>query len=276
VSAQPSVRPSAAEVKSCCADLYGSDWARLLLGESFHPGGTRLTDRLAELIDIGPGARVLDVAAGRGRSAVHLAARRRCVVVGVDLSAANVAAATEAARSAAVGDLVSFQQGDAESLDVPEGSFDAVICECAFCTFPDKPAAARAIARTLRPGGKVGLSDLTRNGALPAELEGLLAWVACTADAQPVSSYVAIFADAGLQVDTVEAHDDALVDMIDAVREKLRAAHIMVELGRLSLPGTDLRAARSLARSARHAVLDGRLGYAILCGSSAPGGARVK
>ena len=275
MTAQPSARPSAAEVKSCCADLYGSDWARLLLGDSFHPGGTRLTDRLAELLDIGSGTRVLDVAAGRGTSAIHLAARHGCVVVGVDLSAANVAAATEGAWSAGVGDLVTFQQGDAESLDVPEGSFDAVICECAFCTFPDKPAAARAIARALRAGGRVGMSDRTRNGALPSELEGLLAWVACIADAQPVNSYVAILAEAGLRVDSIERHDDALVEMIDSVREKLLAAHIIVELGRVSLPGADLDRARSVARSARQAVLDSRLGYAVLCGSSTAGGLRA-
>ena len=34
------------EVKSCCAALYSSDWARLLLGDSFHPGGLALTERL--------------------------------------------------------------------------------------------------------------------------------------------------------------------------------------------------------------------------------------
>ena len=37
-----------------------------------------------------------------------------------------------------------------------------MICECAFCTFPDKRAAASEFARVLKPGGKVGLSDLTR------------------------------------------------------------------------------------------------------------------
>jgi ubiquinone/menaquinone biosynthesis C-methylase UbiE len=64
-----------------------------------------------------------------------------------------------------------------------------VICECAFCTFRDKSAAASEFARVLKPGGKVGLSDLTRSGILPAELDGLLAWVACIADARPISEY---------------------------------------------------------------------------------------
>jgi hypothetical protein len=53
-------------LKSCRAALYGSDWARLLLGDAFHPGGLALTERLGTLLDLGPGVRLLDVAAGRG------------------------------------------------------------------------------------------------------------------------------------------------------------------------------------------------------------------
>ena len=61
--------------------------------------------------------------------------------------------------------LVRFEQGDAERLTLDDGQFDAVICECAFCTFPDKRAAAAEFARVLKPGGTVGLTDLTRSGA---------------------------------------------------------------------------------------------------------------
>jgi len=60
-------------VKSCCANVYQSEWARLLLGESFHPGGTALTAYLGAVLRLGPGQRVLDVAAGQGTSAIHLA-----------------------------------------------------------------------------------------------------------------------------------------------------------------------------------------------------------
>ncbi len=40
------------ELKACCAAVYASDWARLLLGESFHPGGLALTERLGTLLDL--------------------------------------------------------------------------------------------------------------------------------------------------------------------------------------------------------------------------------
>ena len=86
-----------ANVKQCCAAFYGSDLARLLLGESFHPGGTALTERLGQLTQLSRHSRVLDVAAGRGTSAFHLAQSFGCDVVGVDLSENNVTLATEEA-----------------------------------------------------------------------------------------------------------------------------------------------------------------------------------
>ena len=46
---------SEGDVKSCCATLYESDLARMLLGDSFHPGGMRLTERLGEMLGLAPG-----------------------------------------------------------------------------------------------------------------------------------------------------------------------------------------------------------------------------
>lgn len=260
---------TASQLKSCCADIYGSDWARLLLGESIHPGGTRLTDRVADLLQLGPDTRVLDVAAGRGVSAIHLARSRGCRVLGVDLSGANVDAATAQAHAAGVDDLVTFVVGDAESLGLDDdGGFDAVICECAFCTFPDKAKAARGFADALRPGGRVGISDLTRDGELPSELRGMLAWVACIADALPAAEYTAHLRDAGLRVDVIEPHDAALVDFVEAVRQKLTTASLLAQLGRIPLAPAEVEKAHVLARAALNAVRGGRLGYAIVCGSA--------
>lgn len=179
----------AEEVQSCCANIYESDLARLLLGDSFHPGGLTLTQRLGELLALDPSKRVLDVAAGKGASAIFLARRFGCEVEGVDYSARNVAEATRAAQEAGAGGLVRFHQGDAERLPFEDGEFDAVVCECAYCTFSNKAAAAREFYRVLRPDGSVGLSDLTRTGELGPELQTLLAWVACLGDARPVEEY---------------------------------------------------------------------------------------
>jgi ubiquinone/menaquinone biosynthesis C-methylase UbiE len=251
----------AAQLKSCCAALYQSDYARLLLGDSLHPGGLRLTARLGERLELGPGKRVLDVACGKGESAIFLSRRFGCEVVGIDFGAENVREAAACASSAGVAGLATFRQGDAERMEFPESSFDAVICECAFCTFPDKSAAASEFARVLKPGGKVGLSDLTRSGVLPAELDGLLAWVACIADARPISEYAGYLAGTGFHDFVVEVHDEALAEMVKDIQGKLLGVELMSKLNKLNFEGVDFAQARALARTAADAVRTKALGW---------------
>ncbi len=252
------------EVKACCAAVYASAWARQLLGESFHPGGLALTKRLGTLLDLGPGKRLLDVAAGKGASAIFLAQQFGCEVIGVEYSNDLVREATRAAETAGVAHLVHFEQGDAERLTFADGQFDAVICECAFCTFPNKSAAAGEFARVLRPGGSMGLADLTRCGEVPPELQGLLAWIACIADALSIDEYAHYLGDAGLTVDRIEPHDDALTTLVHDVRTKLFAAELLVKLKQMNLPSLDFEQAKLLSRAAAGAVKDGRFGYALM------------
>lgn len=254
----------AAELKSCCAALYQSDFARLLLGDSFHPGGLALTSRLGRQLGLSPGLSVLDVASGKGESAIHLAQQFSCRVTGVDFGAQNVAESRARAATAGVADLASFVEGDAEDLNFPDGAFDAVICECAFCTFPDKHRAAAGFRRILRAGGQFGMSDLTRAVELPAELDGLLAWIACIADARPVDEYRNCLAEAGFEVTQVESHNGALADMARDVQARLLGAELMVKLRKLDLPGMEFDEARKMARAAMTAIQQGSLGYCLI------------
>jgi arsenite methyltransferase len=252
-------------IKACCAQLYGSEWARLLLGgDSFHPGGLALTERLAELLRLDSDANVLDLACGRGASALHLARRFGWRVVGTDLSAANLGAARQAVASARLTHLVELKLGDAERLQLEDRAFDAVICECAFCLFPDKDAAAAECARMLRRGGRLGIADLTRRGPLPPELETLAAWVSCIAGARPIDDYIANFEMAGFRVQTVEPHDDALAALVRSVRLRLLGAEVLAKLGKAQISARDIERAKAVAKAAAMAVGDGRLGYSLL------------
>jgi len=254
-------------IKQCCAGLYESDAARLLLGDSFHPGGAKLTEHLGQTLNLTPRSRVLDVAAGKGTSAFHLARQFRCEVVGIDYGGKSVDEAAQAAKEMGLHERVSFHRADAELLPFADHSFDAVICECAFCTFPNKPAAANEFARVLRVGGRVGLSDLTRNGVLGPDLDGLLSWVACIADARPAATYAELLSTSGLKVSVIEEHDAALREFVEQVRLRLLAADIMVGLKKLALPGFDLESAKHLLKKALQAITEGQLGYAIVVAS---------
>ena len=110
----------------------------------------------------------------------------------------------------------------------------------------------------------MGLSDLTRGSELPKELDGLLAWIACIADAQPVEDYFASFRAAGLVPERSESHDQVLIEMVHQIQSKLLGAEIMMGLKKIELPGLDLSAAKLMAKSALAAVQQGQLGYAIV------------
>jgi arsenite methyltransferase len=252
------------QIKACCAAAYGQDAVALVLGESYHPGGLALTRRLGHALGLRPGQHVVDVASGPGATAMLLAAEFGVSVDGVDLGEPAVQRARSVAEDAGRSATVRFCLGDAERLPLPGGVADAVVCECAFCTFPDKVAAAAEFARILRPGGRVGLTDVTvADGGLPGELTTLTAWVACIADARPVPGYTSILAAAGLRTVRVEPHNDALARMIDQIEARLAAAR-MTAADRLAAAGVNPEAVLRYTALARQAVGDGLLGYALL------------
>lgn len=249
-------------VKACCAAAYGVDLVGLFLGESYHPGGTALTRRLADALSLRPGERVLDVACGIGTTALLLAGERDLDVVGVDLGESQVTRARDRAEADGLGRRVRFEVGDAERLPVDDGEFDAAVCECAFCTFPDKATAAAELARAIRPGGRVGITDVWLDpDRLDPELAGLAGRIACLADARPIAEVCATLTTAGLTVDHVERHDDALVATIEQVETRLRALRL-VDLPMLR--PFDLRRGIELARRAADVVTRGDAGYMLV------------
>ncbi len=267
-SNEPTDMMDATAMKACCASLYQSERVRLLLGESFHPGGPALTEHLGMLLALSPGKQVLDVACGQGTSAIHLAQRFGCRVLGIDYSDGLVQQASVRATAEGVSHLVSFQRGDAECLPFLDAAFDAVLCECAFCTFPNKAMAATEFQRVLKPGGRVGLSDLTRSGDVPPDLQGLLAWIACLADAQPVERYVQYLTTTDLGITRVELHNEALGELVHEIQGKLLGAEVLVKLKQIELvPPIDFAQAKALAKAAAAAIRSHQFGYVVIVAS---------
>ena len=252
---------AAEQVKACCASVYGSAAARYLLGERLHPGGAELTSRLIGALEAPRGQTLADIACGPGASALQLACETGCQVIGIDLSPQNVAVASRSAAEAGLADRVSFACGDAELLPLADASIDGALCECALCTFPDKATAAAELARVLRPGARLALSDVTVAGELPPELSTLAAWVACIADAHSLTQIVALLEDAGLTVARTESHDGALVELLERVEARLRAASVLAPA---AVGAGSVERGLELLSAAREAVSEERLGYAVV------------
>ena len=245
--------------KGCCARLYESDEVRWLLDDQLHPGGERLTLRLAQLAGVARGARVVDIACGNGATALLLARQLGCVTVGVDLGARAI---EQAKRATPPGARASFLLGDAEALPLADASFDVALSECSLCTFPDTPRAIAEMARVVRPGGMLALADVTADlDALPAQLRTAAAHVACVADARSAPEYTELLRDAGCEPLVLEPHDAALRAMAARVEARLRVARM------LAPPGDQrerIREAAALAHLAIDAISHGTLGYALI------------
>ena len=249
------------EIKSCCANLYSSDVVRALLGDSYHPGGLALTRDLLRLAGVTANNRVLDVASGTGATAFLIASELGAEVTGVDLSVENVSTASAEAADRGVSERVQFRSGDAEALPVEDNSFDVVVCECAFCTFPNKTTAAAELARALKPGGRLALSDVVLDfDAVGPGLRSLAGWIACLADAKPLETYSALLSEAGLSTTATVRCDDAIASMLDLIESRMTALRMLGALPQ----DVDWSMAPVLLEEARSALAAGSLGYALL------------
>ena len=263
----------AADAKACCADLYQSDLARLVLGDTLHPGGLRLTNRLGRLMAIRRGDWVVDLASGKGASALAISRTFHCRVVGIEFGRQASIEALAKARQAIVPGNASFLQGDAEQPPLKAGAFDGVYCECSLSLFPDKALAVKQAASLIKGGGKLGLSDVTlTHGSLPAQLEGPLGQMLCLTDALDSDGYARLLREAGLSsvyLEDASCEISALLARIKAGLEGL-AYLAPASTGHFLTPGThhptDLGQWSDLIDRLEEMVKDGKLGYWLFVG----------
>ncbi len=171
------------------------------------PGGANLGLSCGNPLAIAglqPGQVVLDLGSGGGFD-VFLAGPKVGVagrVIGVDMTAEMIAKArgnVDAYRAGTGLDNVEFRLGEIEHLPVADGSVDVVISNCVINLSPDKPQVWREIARVLRPGGRVAVSDMALLAPLPEAVRGMVeALVGCIAGAVLVAEYRQMVVAAGL------------------------------------------------------------------------------
>jgi len=146
------------------------------------------------------GETVLDLGSGAGFDA-FLAAREvgsTGRVIGVDMTDEMLAKARANAQRAGVTN-VEFRKGYIEALPVDAGSVDVVLSNCVINLVPDKVAVYREVARVLRPGGRMVISDVVLNEPLPEVIAADVAVLTgCVAGAALRDQYLATVAAAGL------------------------------------------------------------------------------
>jgi SAM-dependent methyltransferase len=179
--------------------------------------------------ELRPGERVLDLGSGGGIDVI-LSARRvgpTGRAIGLDMTDEMLSLAVRNAAEAGV-DNVEFVRGTIESIPLPAASIDVVISNCVINLAADKTAVFAEIARVLRPGGRVGVSDVVADDTLsPAERAERGSYSGCIAGALSFAEYRAGLAAVGLvdvSVEPTHAVADGLHGAIIKATRPLEAA----------------------------------------------------
>jgi len=197
-----------------------------------------------------PGEVVLDLGSGGGFDAL-LAVKEvgpSGCVIGVDMTPEMLERARKNAASAGATN-VEFRAGHIEALPVPDASVDVVISNCVINLVPDKEQVYREVARVLRPGGRMVVSDVVLDAPLPPwAAEQAVAIAGCVAGAALRTDYLAAIRAAGL-VDLEVLQDKsfgevALALLPETVVAEARAANIDVESIARSVRSLTIRARR--------------------------------
>ena len=119
--------------------------------------------------------------------------------IGIDMTPAMIDRARANAESGGYAN-VEFYQSTIDQIPLPDASVDCVISNCVLNLAPDKPAVFREIARVLKPGGRVAVSDIALKNELPeAVAKSMAAYVGCIAGAILIDDYRSGLSAAGLE-----------------------------------------------------------------------------
>jgi len=154
---------------------------------------------------------VVDLGSGGGLD-VFLAAKMvgpKGRAIGIDMTPAMIERARTNAASGGYTN-VEFYESTIDRIPLPDASVDCVISNCVLNLAPDKPAVFREIARVLKPGGRLAVSDIALKGELPEAIaQSMAAYVGCIAGAIRIDDYRAGLLAAGFDhVEIVDSGSD--------------------------------------------------------------------
>jgi arsenite methyltransferase len=176
--------------------------------------------------DLRQGERVLDLGSGGGID-VLLSAKRvgpTGRAFGLDMTDEMLALAQRNAREAGATN-VEFLKGQIEAIPLPAASIDVVISNCVVNLAADKPAVFREIARVLRPGGRVGVTDIVADDALaPDERAERGTYAGCIAGALSFSEFRRGLEEAGLVDVSITPTHEVVPGMVSAIVKATKPA----------------------------------------------------
>ena len=176
------------------------------------------------IADLKAGEVVLDLGSGAGVD-VFLAANKvgpTGNAIGVDMTKEMIDKAEEIARNYGYRN-VEFRLGEMEKLPVEDESIDAIISNCVINLSPDKSKVFQEAYRALKPGGRLTVSDIVSERALPDEIKtDSNAWACCIGGALEQQEYLEKIKKAGFEdIEIVLSREFYIENKTDQTKEKL-------------------------------------------------------
>lgn len=189
-----------------------------------HPGGFKATKRLADALGITKESRVVDIACGKGTTALYLAENYGCDVVGVDISDELLGEAKAAAKKRNLDKKVKFHVDDAMRLSFPDDTFDAAVSQAVLVLVEDKIKAIREAKRIIKKGGKAGWLELSWRKEIDADFLDKISNVLCAYCMTNVGTYEGwenIFKDSGVSnLETIKG-EDVHTGFMDRIKDEV-------------------------------------------------------
>jgi arsenite methyltransferase len=171
------------------------------------------------IAELHEGETVLDLGSGGGIDVLLSATRVGTTgkVYGLDMTEEMLALAIENKQKAGT-ENVEFLKGYIEAIPLPANTIDAIISNCVINLSADKPAVFAEMFRVLRPGGRIGISDIVAaNELTPKQRSERGSYVGCIAGALSFEEYESELTRAGFDAISVEATHDVADSMYSAI-----------------------------------------------------------
>jgi len=244
--------------------------------EMLHPGGIALTKRTAELANLKPGLKLLDVSCGRGTQSIFYAQEYGVEVTGLDLSEEMIQTAIENAKNATIDNLVSCKLGDSQDLPFDDNSFDVVVNECAVGIPDDSQKVLDEMVRVAKPGGVIVIHESTwRKKLSDAEKEEISERYGTTP--LEYDEWISMLQKAGVREILTEFDEWSKPEMFWKIRKDRDVKHFSKVLTRSEMSQTIEKVTQIYGDKGVHkalentkifydTILDGKLGYCLFKG----------
>jgi ubiquinone/menaquinone biosynthesis C-methylase UbiE len=190
------------------------------MGSTKHLGGLKATDEILKLCKVKKGAKILEIGCGVGLTTRHIAKNYKVEIVGIDISKKMIKKAKDRNKKIK---SAKFLVADAQKLPFNDNTFDIVFTESVIAFVPNKLKAIKEFKRVTKPGGYIGLNEVTWAKDPPKKLRDYLAMTIGDAKMLKKEGYAKLLKDAKLKNIITRT---SKIEMLTEIRENLRRLNL--------------------------------------------------